>query len=106
MGGDTRIRAQEGNRGPRGGRGGSLELGPLGPPEATAQGGLLRSLRPISRGDSHASVVPAGPFKSQEPNSETRIWESAPERGPAVPQNGEGVSDDWIPKPGGEGKAG
>lgn len=44
----------------------------------------------------------------QVPETQLRGQNSgiAPERGPTGPQDGEGVSDGSIPKPGGEGKAG
>lgn len=97
-----RSRALAETGGFRGGRSGSSELGLLWPSGAAAQVRLLRSLRAPSRGHSPPLVLPAGPSESLEPNSETRARESAPSGVPRGPRMGEGVSDDSVPKQGGE----
>ena len=62
---------------------------------------------PVPEATPNASDLPAWAIQvPRTPTPRPELGKSAPEWGPAGPQDGEGVSDDWIPKPGGEGKAG
>lgn len=65
-----------------------LRVGPAWAFCAVSQRGRLCSLRPNSRGKSHASVLSAGPFKSQKPNSGARTRELLPSGVPRGPRMG------------------
>lgn len=55
------------------------------------------------RGDSLASLRPAGEYRSPNPSLKTKTLEPAQERGPKGSQDEEGVSEDLVPKLGGVG---